>query len=72
MFKFTVTTIAIFFLSACSISGASESQIFTLYRNSVTDENMRLHVATFDANEAEEYNRENCDQAQQLFQNQQG
>ena len=36
----------------------------TLYRNSVTDENMRIHVATFDAAEKEGYNRENCKQAQ--------
>jgi hypothetical protein len=72
MFKFTVATIAVLILTACSISGASESQIYTLYRNSVFDENMRLHVATFDTTESEKYNRENCDQAQQLFQSQQG
>jgi len=28
---------------------------------------MRLHIATFDAAEKEEYNRENCDVAQKLF-----
>jgi hypothetical protein len=28
---------------------------------------MRLHVATFDANEQEEYNRENCEVAARLF-----
>ena len=72
MFKSPVFAIAIIVLSACSISGASEGQIFTLYRNSVTDENMRLHVATFDAAENEEYNRGNCVQAQLLFQSQQG
>lgn len=72
MIKFSVITIVILTLSACSISGTSDGQVFTLYRNSVTDGNMRLHVATFDATETEEYNRGNCEQAQQLFQSQQG
>jgi len=72
MFKFSVSAIAIIVLSACSISGASDGKIFTLYRNSVTDENMRLHVATFDAADDEKYNRGNCEQTQLLFQSQQG
>jgi hypothetical protein len=54
-------------LSGCSPSGASDDRTFTLYRNSVTDSNMRLHVATFDAIEKEEYNRENCGTAAKLF-----
>ena len=45
---------------------------FTLYRNSVTDENMRIHVASFNAVDGEAYNRGNCEQAQQLFQVQPG
>jgi hypothetical protein len=41
---------------------------FAFYHNSVTDENMRIHVATFDATDGgEAYNRSNCDQAQALF-----
>lgn len=55
----------------CSV-GSSDSHVFTLYRNSVTDENMRIHVATFDAAAKEEYNRGNCEQAQVLFQAQPG
>ena len=43
-----------------------------LYRNSVTDENMRIHVATFDSSDGEAYNRGNCDQAKDLFQAQPG
>ncbi|HTE14835.1 MAG TPA: hypothetical protein VK642_07135 [Burkholderiales bacterium] len=43
-------------------------ETFTLYRNSVTDENMRIHVAAFNAADGEAYNRGNCEQAQQLFQ----
>jgi hypothetical protein len=54
-------------LWGCGPSGASDDRIFTLYRNSVTDANMRTHVATFDASEKEEYNRENCDTAAKLF-----
>jgi hypothetical protein len=51
-----------------------ESNIYTLYRNSPLDNNMRLHIATFDsANEAyggtsESYNKENCLLAVSLFQ----
>ena len=50
----------------------SEDRVYTLYRNSVTDANMRVHVATFDADEKEGYNKENCGIAQELFQQQPG
>ena len=60
------------FIVGCSGSGTSESQSFVLYRNSVTDENMRIHVASFDAAEGEQYNRGNCEQAQALFHGQPG
>ena len=72
MFKFFVYAMVSIVLSACSFGGTSDGQVFTLYRNSVTDENMRIHVASFDASEKEEYNRGNCEQAQLLFQNQPG
>lgn len=52
--------------------GTSEGNVFSLYRNSVTNENMRLHVATFDSSDGEAYNRGNCEQAQALFQAQPG
>ena len=51
---------------------ATDGQIFVLYRNSFTDTNMRIHVATFDSTEGEPYNKGNCDQAQALFQAQPG
>ena len=51
-------------------SHAATEQLFTLYRNSLTDKHMRIHVATFDATDGEAYNRGNCEQAQLLFQNQ--
>ena len=50
------------------LSSPGEGEIYVLYRNSVVDESMRLHIATFDASEAENYNRGNCDQARELFQ----
>jgi hypothetical protein len=56
-----------------SVSGCnSEGDSFTLYRNSVFDENMRIHVASFNTADGEAYNRGNCEQAQMLFQAQPG
>ena len=52
--------------------GTSEGEVFSLYRNSVMNENMRLHVATFDSSDGESYNRGNCEQAKALFQAQAG
>lgn len=60
------------FVASCGGSGASDGKTYALYRNSVTDENMRIHVATFDAADGETYNRGNCAQAQMLFQAQPG
>lgn len=59
-------------LAGCSGSGASENDVFVLYRNSIANENMRIHVATFDALDGETYNKGNCEQAQALFQAQPG
>lgn len=63
---FTAISIALL-LAGC---GTSDNISFTLYRNSILDENMRIHVASFDAIDGDRYNKENCDQAQELFQNQ--
>lgn len=57
------------FLSNCSLF---ESDIYTLYRNSVLDPNMRIHVSTFDAEGDSDYNRGNCDLAKDLFMKQEG
>ena len=48
--------------------------VYTLYRQSVVDirASMRTHVATFDADQGELYNRMNCEGARELFQNQKG
>ena len=39
-------------------SKPSNDEIYTLYRNSVLDESMRLHVATFDAENGKEHGEE--------------
>ena len=47
------------------------SEPYTLYRGSPIIENARIHIATFDADDANKaYNMENCQIAQELFQNQ--
>jgi len=40
---------------------------YTLYRNSLLDVNMRIHVASFDSKDGEAYNRENCELGARLF-----
>lgn len=51
---------------------APESTTYTLYRNSVMDSGMRVHIAAFDARDGGDYNQENCEQTRQLFQAQPG
>lgn len=60
-------------LAACDrLKLTNES--YTLYRNSPLDvgESMRIHVATFDTEHGEDYNRQNCEIARELFQQQPG
>lgn len=50
------------------ISCAEQADVYTLYRNSVTEPELRLHFATFDAvAAADEYNKQNCETAEVLF-----
>jgi hypothetical protein len=58
---------ALLILTSCELGGT-----YTLYRNSTTNENMRIHVATFDAAEGNDYNSANCDIAKNLFASQDG
>jgi hypothetical protein len=64
----------IFIFTTLNLIGCSpaDSNTYTLYRSSATGEFIRLHVVTFDASEKEEYNRGNCEIAQELFQKQPG
>jgi hypothetical protein len=52
-------------LSAC---GVPDTHVYTLYRDSVGDQNMRIHVASFDAVDGEAYNNENCEMVRDLAQ----
>lgn len=67
---FMVGLLAVSFLLGCS--GAQGSDSYTLYRNSILDPSMRIHVATFDAADGRSYNSENCAIAQSLFKSQSG
>jgi hypothetical protein len=58
-------------LSILCIS-CSDSNGYTLYRNSVAGADMRIHVASFDSTDGDDYNRINCQIAQELFQKQNG
>jgi len=50
----------------------SKDKVYTLYRDSVLDRSLRIHVATFDADERQAYNKENCEVARDLFESQPG
>ena len=63
MRKFLTATLLIFGTTAAANETAA-----TLIRNSVLNENMRIHIATFDTNQGEAYNWENCQLAAKLFQ----
>jgi hypothetical protein len=62
-------------LVAVALAGCDQSA-YTLYRNGTPApvpgapdlSGLRIHVATFDAVDREEYNRFNCEKAQRLFQ----
>ena len=73
--------VGITFLVVCSPASsdddtkqeAPEINLVTLYRNSVVDSNMRIHIATFDVVESNpSYNSENCQIAADLFEAQRG
>lgn len=62
-------------LAAAISLAACELQIstYTLYRSSAgAGPQLRLHVATFDTADGDQYNRENCEVARSLFQAQPG
>jgi len=48
----------------------SSNDTYTLYRNGAAQDTLRIHVATFDADEDDDknYNHDNCEQARELFQ----
>ena len=74
--NFSVFVIAVFVAGGFVYAGLGvrtpEGRVYTLYRSSAMNENARIHVATFDADAEEQYNKENCDTARSLFQSQDG
>jgi hypothetical protein len=65
--KIILVFLSLFLLSACFDDG-----VYTLYRSSPSNENFRIHVATFDASDGNDYNSENCKIAIGLFEKQEG
>jgi hypothetical protein len=63
---------AILAAALCAAACQGSTKTYTLYRSSVLDAAMRLHVASFDSADGEAYNRENCEVARSLFQQQPG
>lgn len=66
--KQTIRSGALLILTGCT----GEQGSYTLYRSSVAIPELRIHVATFDAKDGPEYNRENCFLASTLFESQPG
>jgi len=62
-----LTLLGAFVGTLASATAQNAGVAYTLYRTSPGDASMRIHVATFDANETESYNRENCEVAARLF-----
>ena len=56
-------------VGACSADAPAtdKSPIYALYRNSVIDSSLRLHWATFDADDSITYNMNNCLMAARLL-----
>lgn len=59
------------------LTACGNDDTYTLYRTGVGYPDMRIHIATFDADDSKKkqfknYNQENCQIAMKLFQDQQG
>lgn len=55
-------------IAAASCRGSDHT--YTLYRSSLANDSLRIHVASFDTPDGEIYNRDNCEAARALFQKQ--
>lgn len=47
-------------VSGCSLGPSTDESSSTLYRNSPLDYGMRVHFATFDTGDTEDFNLQNC------------
>lgn len=61
------TVILCLCLIGCGQGGKSRAETYTLYRNSFLDSTTRIHWATFDAADRENYNMGNCLMAARLL-----
>ena len=64
--------VTVLLLAAILLGSCNDAQTYTLYSNSLIIPEMRVHVATFDAADGDDYNRGNCNIASELFKNQPG
>lgn len=68
--------IVIIIISLCAVViyffSIRKQNTYVLYRNSSAFGDMQIHIASFNAKEPGEYNRENCEIARDLFQSQPG
>lgn len=64
--KKTILTLSLIALTGCGLNDDSDEM--RLYRTGVGLPDMKIHVATFDAKEEAEYNRNNCEIAKEHFQ----
>ncbi len=53
--------------AAPAAAQSPDNETYALYRDSVLDASMRVHIATFDAADGADYNRENWMLARDLF-----
>ena len=56
----SMNKLAVIVALAATACSQSDDGIFTLYRDSVTDDQMRVHVAAFDSLDGAQYNHDNC------------
>ena len=68
--KKIITFLSLILICSCAVTSPTE---YTLYRTGIDlptkthDETLRIHVATFDADQDANYNLANCEFAQELF-----
>ena len=67
-FVLAIGIVSTLLLASCEYEGR---EVYSLYRGSVFGD-LRIHMATFDADEGDNYNFNNCQIAADLFQKQPG
>ena len=54
-------------VSGCKLDSSTTGSPSTLYRNSPLDYGMRVHFATFDTGDTEDFNFQNCDMTARIL-----